>query len=202
MKTLKLETEVGKTSEQRGKSEETESSHKTVTSTCSLLTSRASPASCPRVPHSVLATTSGQSWMYASIKSCPGTQNNPSNVTKRFHWQKQRRKRCKKTGTDREGGWNGEKRRVSVSCLQRACSPLPGFSYLLTLLLLGTFYQPNIWHPGNETQQSAVFVVRLGTAGTNPTDSTSLLWYSEYISEPVLYYFCWSKEVESVLLLL
>ena len=79
-----------------------------------------------------------------------------------------------------------------------------------------------IWRPGNETQQSIVFVVRLGSAGTNPTDSTfkfnsfcfiyinvtwalvsfdqkypsegdSLLWYSEYISEPVLYYLYWTQ---------
>ena len=32
-----------------------------------------------------------------------------------------------------------------------------------------------IWRPGNEIQQSAVFVVRLGTAGTNPADCTSKL---------------------------
>ena len=29
-----------------------------------------------------------------------------------------------------------------------------------------------IWYPGNATQQSTVFVVHLGTAQTNPTDST------------------------------
>ena len=30
----------------------------------------------------------------------------------------------------------------------------------------------SVWPPGNETQQSTVFVVRSETAGTNPTDST------------------------------
>lgn len=30
----------------------------------------------------------------------------------------------------------------------------------------------NIWRPGNETQQSTVFLVRLGTTWTFPTDST------------------------------
>ena len=73
----------------------------------------------------------------------------------------------------------------------------------------------SISHPGNETQQSAVFMVRSGTAGTNPTDFTfnfnslwilliwcelqlalttnvlqkEILWYSEYMPEPKLYYF-------------
>ena len=55
------------------------------------------------------------------------------------------KQRCQKMGTDREADWNGEKRLVSVSYQQRACSPLPGFSYFLTLSLFGTFYQPNMW---------------------------------------------------------
>ena len=54
----------------------------------------------------------------------------------------------------------------------RTCSSLPRLSYLLTLLLLGMLYKPKMWRPGSETQQSAIFVVRSGTAGTNPTDST------------------------------
>ena len=37
------------------------------------------------------------------------------------------------------------KRGISVSYLQRSCSPLPGISYFLTLLLLRMLYQPKIW---------------------------------------------------------
>lgn len=47
--------------------------------------------------------------------------------------------------TDREGEWNGKKRCVSVSCLQTLCSPLPGFSHFITLLQLGTLYQPKMF---------------------------------------------------------
>ena len=49
-----------------------------------------------------------------------------------------------KTDTDREGDWNGEKRHVSVSYLQRPCS-------LCVLLLsqfaavLGTLHRPRMW---------------------------------------------------------
>ena len=39
--------------------------------------------------------------------------------------------------TDREGDWDGEKRRVSVSSLQR-------FSYFLTSLLLETLHRPEM----------------------------------------------------------
>ncbi len=33
----------------------------------------------------------------------------------------------------------------------------------------------------------------------SPSEGNFVLWYSEYISQPVLYYFDLSKEVESVL---
>ncbi len=81
-------------------------------------------------------------------------------------------------------------------------------------------------HSGNETQHSTHFLVRSGTAQTNPTDSTFKLnslceisilgelqlalhrnvlqretLYSD-TSVPVLYYFDLRKQVESVLLLL
>lgn len=43
---------------------------------------------------------------------------------------------------DGEGDLNENKRHVRVSYLQRACSPLPGFSYLLiSFAVLGTCYQ-------------------------------------------------------------
>ncbi len=100
--------------------------------------------------------------------------------------------------------------------LQFECFCLPGWAQDV----LPTQHV-SVWHSGNETRQSTHFLVRSGTARTNPTDSpfefNSLciiwiwqkcpsegnfsLWYSEFLSQPALYYSDWSKD-ESVFLLL
>ena len=114
-------------------------------------------------------------------------------------------------------------RRRHVKCLASAESFW--FSLFVAARDASPTQHVSIWRPGNETQQSTVFVVRSGTAGTNPADSTfnfnSLwiiltqrelqlalttnegdfsLWYSEYMSEPVIYYFYLGRETKSVLL--
>ncbi len=99
-------------------------------------------------------------------------------------------------------------------------------------LCSGRFTTQNvtIWHSGNETQQSTNFLLCLGTAQTNSTDSTlkfsslhnihiswssvrfaqkwpvemsfrMILLHNEHISEPVFYYFYLRKDVKSVCLL-
>ena len=71
---------------------------------------------------------------------------------------------------------NGEKRRVSVSYLQRPCCRLlPGFSYFLSSLLLGTLHWPEMWLfdvLGLRLNNQPSLLLRSGTAGTNPADST------------------------------
>ncbi len=46
------------------------------------------------------------------------------------------------------------------------------FNAFAFLAALRTLDQPRLWHSENETQQSSYFVVHLGTAQKNPTDST------------------------------
>ena len=77
--------------------------------------------------------------------------------------------RLNKTERDREGDG-------SVSQMQRHCSLLHGFSYFLRVLLLWALrptQNGEIWRPGNETPQAAIFEVHSRTAETDPTDSTS-----------------------------
>ena len=97
--------------------------------------------------------------------------------------------RRRKTETDRDGDSNAGKKGVSVSYLQRPCSSAPGFSYFSSCCAQDTLPTQNVstGHPGNETQQSAIFVVHIQTAKTNPTDSAVciflLIWFSWLCTE-------------------
>lgn len=65
--------------------------------------------------------------------------------------------RRNKSETDREGDWNWGKSCVSVFCLQKTCSSLPGFTYFLTLLLcnatLSVFLVPEPNQTAAETKK-------------------------------------------------
>lgn len=63
-----------------------------------------------------------------------------------------------------------------VSCIRGdLCldSCIFSLSFFFSWLLLGRFPNPSCWYltSWNETQQSTMFVVRLGPARTNPADS-------------------------------
>ena len=78
--------------------------------------------------------------------------------------------------THREEDWNWEKRCVSVSELQRSCSPLPGFCYFLFATVLTMRYQPktlvfNVLGMRLSNQLSFCCVCKQQQQ-TNPTDPT------------------------------
>lgn len=69
---------------------------------------------------------------------------------------------------------NGEKK--VCQCLVFETLQPSAWIFLFNILasVLRKLHQPqnvSFWRPGNDTQQSAIFLVRLGTARTNPTDS-------------------------------
>ena len=82
----------------------------------------------------------------------------------------------KRTEKEAETGRKG----AIVSCICREPAAFCRDSLIFSIfLLLRAFHQPKMWRPGNQTQQSTIFLLRLGTAQTNPTDSTfefSSLW--------------------------
>ena len=85
-------------------------------------------------------------------------------------------KRHQKTESDREGT---ERKGVLVSHICRDLQP-SAWIFLLSHFVAArdvlTSQHASMCRPGNETQQSTIFVVRSGTAGTNPSDSTFNLY--------------------------